>query len=83
MNQCIRGKSSMEEKSCNWLFLFSNILTDITKDMPVYSQETFGPVFSVFKCSNIEQMLDLANDTDFGLGGSIWSEDQEKSFFGP
>lgn len=60
-------------------FYSPTILTDITKDMPVYSQETFGPVFSVFKCSNIEQMLDLANDTDFGLGGSVWSEDQEKA----
>ena len=47
--------------------------------MPVYSQETFGPVFSVFKCSDIEQMLDLANDTDFGLGGSVWSNDRHKA----
>ena len=60
-------------------FYSPTILTDISKDMPVYSQETFGPVFSVFKCSNIEQMLDLANDTDFGLGGSVWSNDQEKA----
>ena len=60
-------------------FYAPTILTDITEDMPVYSQETFGPVFSVFRCSDIDKMLDLANDTDFGLGGSIWSENRDKA----
>lgn len=60
-------------------FYAPTILTDITKNMPVYNQETFGPVFSVFKCSDIEQMVDLANDTDFGLGGSVWSNDINKA----
>ena len=60
-------------------FYAPTILTDITKNMPVYNQETFGPVFSVFKCSDIEQMVDLANDTDFGLGGSVWSNNTHKA----
>ena len=55
------------------------ILTDITAAMPVYSEETFGPVFSVFKCNEVNQMVDLANDTDFGLGGSVWSKNREKA----
>ncbi len=55
------------------------ILTDITEAMPVYKQETFGPVFSIFKCSSIDEMVNLANDTDFGLGGSVWSEDRDKA----
>ena len=55
------------------------ILAYITETMPVYKQETFGPVFSVFKCSSIDEMINLANDTDFGLGGSVWSEDRDKA----
>jgi len=55
------------------------ILTNISQSMPVYSQETFGPVFSVFKFNDINQMVELANDTDFGLGGSVWSEDRDKA----
>ena len=60
-------------------YYLPTILTNITKDMPVYKQETFGPVFSVFKCSDLEDMVKLANDTDFGLGGSVWSKDREKA----
>ena len=60
-------------------FYAPTILTDITEDMPVYSQETFDPVFSVFRCSDVDKMLDLANDTDFGLGGSVWSENRDKA----
>ena len=55
------------------------ILADITETMPVYKQETFGPVFSVFKCSSVDEMINLANDTDFGLGGSVWSKDRDKA----
>ena len=68
-----------EKLSKTGYFYAPTILTDITEDMPVYSQETFGPVFSVFRCSDIDKMLELANDTDFGLGGSVWSEDREKA----
>tara|TARA_B100000700_G_scaffold44391_1_gene46005 strand:+ start:3169 stop:4536 length:1368 start_codon:yes stop_codon:yes gene_type:complete len=55
------------------------ILTNISQSMPVYNQETFGPVFSIFKFNDIDKMVELANDTDFGLGGSVWSEDRDKA----
>tara|TARA_B100002052_G_scaffold127071_1_gene116699 strand:- start:8150 stop:9517 length:1368 start_codon:yes stop_codon:yes gene_type:complete len=55
------------------------ILTNISQSMPVYNQETFGPVFSVFKFNDIDKMVELANDTDFGLGGSIWSKNKDKA----
>ena len=55
------------------------ILTNISQSMPVYNQETFGPVFSVFKFNDIDKMVELANDTDFGLGGSVWSKNKDKA----
>ena len=55
------------------------ILTNINQSMPVYNQETFGPVFSVFKFNDFDKMVELANDTDFGLGGSVWSKDKDKA----
>ena len=55
------------------------ILTDITNNMPVYYEETFGPIFSVIKYNEIDEMIDIANDSDFGLGGSLWSENRDKA----
>ena len=63
----------------NGFYYSPTILADITEEMPVYSEETFGPVFSVFKFTDLDEMIELANDTDFGLGGSVWSEDKDKA----
>ena len=48
--------------------------------MPVYYEETFGPVFAIIKSKNINDMIEIANDSDFGLGGSIWSNSKSKAF---
>ena len=63
----------------NGFYYSPTILADITKEMPVYSEETFGPVFSVFKFTDLDEMIELANDTDFGLGGSVWSDNKDKA----
>ena len=60
-------------------FYSPTILTDIKKNMPVYYDETFGPVFTIFKFDSIDQMIEIANDSDFGLGGSLWSSDRDKA----
>ncbi len=61
-------------------FYSPTIISDISKQMPVYYEETFGPVFSIIKSRNIEDMIHIANDSDFGLGGSIWSKNKDKAF---
>ncbi len=55
------------------------ILTDIPKDAPAYSEELFGPVALMFKVKDAEEAIDLANDSEFGLGGSLWSGDVKKA----
>ncbi|MFC5192109.1 NAD-dependent succinate-semialdehyde dehydrogenase [Algoriphagus aquatilis] len=54
------------------------ILTDIPASAPAFSEETFGPVASIFKVKNEEEALSLANATEFGLGASLWTSDLEK-----
>lgn len=55
------------------------VLTGITKDMRAYSEELFGPVAAVYKVANDAEALQLANDTAFGLGGSVFSTDTERA----
>ncbi len=54
------------------------IITHITKEMRLYREETFGPVFSVFVVKNEDDAIAFANDSEFGLGGSLWTQNKEK-----
>lgn len=51
------------------------VLSGITKDMRAYAEELFGPVAVVYSVGSEEEALELANDTAYGLGGSVFSKD--------
>ncbi len=51
------------------------ILTGVTSDMPAYSEEFFGPVAMVFSATEPAHALGIANSINYGLGGSVWSDD--------
>lgn len=59
-------------------FYQPTILSDITKNNPIYSQECFGPVALVFRVADMEAAIALANDSPFGLGGSAWTTDPQE-----
>ncbi|MDQ0221512.1 NAD-dependent succinate-semialdehyde dehydrogenase [Streptococcus moroccensis] len=58
-------------------FVMPTILTDITKDNPIFNQEIFGPVASVYKVDTEEEAIALANDSSYGLGGTVFSSDPD------
>ncbi|HUX88007.1 MAG TPA: NAD-dependent succinate-semialdehyde dehydrogenase [Chloroflexota bacterium] len=55
------------------------ILTDVTPEMTVFREETFGPAAAVIRVKNAEQAIEYANDSVYGLGASIFSQDLEKA----
>jgi succinate-semialdehyde dehydrogenase/glutarate-semialdehyde dehydrogenase len=56
-------------------FMEATILTNIKPDNPAYREEFFGPVALFFRVKNEEEAVALANDSDFGLGGSVFTKD--------
>ncbi|MCL2460985.1 MAG: aldehyde dehydrogenase family protein, partial [Euryarchaeota archaeon] len=53
------------------------LLTDVSPDSPVMQQEVFGPVLPVVPFTSIDEAIDLANATKYGLGASIWTTQLE------
>ncbi|ADJ14987.1 NAD-dependent succinate-semialdehyde dehydrogenase [Halalkalicoccus jeotgali] len=54
------------------------VLTEVPQDAAAATEEVFGPAAAVFRVESEEEAIELANDTDFGLGASIWTDDLER-----
>ena len=54
------------------------ILTDVPADSPAACEEVFGPVAAVFQIEDEDEAIEMANDTEFGLGASLWTADRDR-----
>jgi succinate-semialdehyde dehydrogenase/glutarate-semialdehyde dehydrogenase len=54
------------------------VIADITEDMPLYREEVFGPVASLYRVADIEEAIAVANDSPFGLGSNAWTSDPDE-----
>jgi succinate-semialdehyde dehydrogenase/glutarate-semialdehyde dehydrogenase len=54
------------------------VITDIGRDMPIFCEEVFGPVASVYRAADIGEAIEIANATTFGLGSNAWTRDESE-----
>jgi len=54
------------------------VLADVTPDMPVFREETFGPVMAIVRADSADEAIELADDTRYGLAASVWTADMQR-----
>jgi len=64
--------------NCPGAFMEPTILTGIGIENPAYYEELFGPVASFYRVKDEQEAIDLANDSPYGLGGSVFTQDIER-----
>lgn len=63
----------------NGYFTMPTLLTNVTNDMRVAREEIFGPVAAVIKFKDEAEVIQMANDSEYGLGGGVWTKDINKA----
>lgn len=72
----VTGGNSLES-TLGGAYFEPTLITNITTNMQIWSEEVFGPVLPVVKFKTEEEAIALANDTIYGLGGYVYTENQE------
>jgi succinate-semialdehyde dehydrogenase/glutarate-semialdehyde dehydrogenase len=62
------------------LYYEPTVMTDVNNTMDIMLHETFGPILCIQKVADEDEALALANDSEFGLNGNVWTQDKEKGY---
>jgi len=60
------------------LFFEPTVLAGVTPDMALYENETFGPVVSVYRFADLDEAIEAANATPYGLSASVWTRNRRR-----
>ena len=70
---------NLKERDIKGIFVLPTVFADVTNDMAIAQEEIFGPVLSMIKYSSIDQAIEIANDTPYGLAAAVWAGDRDKA----
>lgn len=69
------GKRIKKENLMKGYFIEPTVFTEVNNSMRIAREEIFGPVLSIIKFSSEEEVIQMANDNDYGLGAGVWTQD--------
>ncbi|WP_163970964.1 aldehyde dehydrogenase family protein [Oceanobacillus halotolerans] len=74
------GKQLMDNGRDKGFFVEPTVFTNVTKDMTIFREEIFGPVIAIIEVESYDEAIELANDSDFGLSSTVYTNDLQKAF---
>jgi acyl-CoA reductase-like NAD-dependent aldehyde dehydrogenase len=77
--ELLTGGADAPEGLDKGFFVRPTVFSSVTRDMTIARDEIFGPVLVIIPYDSEEEAVDIANDTDYGLAGGVWSGDPERA----
>jgi len=75
----VTGGTDMPAGLSSGNYVLPTVFAEVTNDMNIAQEEVFGPVLVMIKYSTIDQAVDIANDTPYGLAAAVWAGDKDKA----